>query len=81
MGIKLTRRGHSRSTLSKSILLDGEVAWDRHEEAVILKVDGVTDFNGPAKHDYTLLIPRRECALILKALAEAVLEKGDDSAS
>ena len=74
MAITVRRRGHARSTLSKEVHLSGEVSWDGDQKAITIKAEGVADFTGSAKHDYTVLIPRRECALILKAIADAVIE-------
>ena len=74
MGITLQRQGHSRSTETKSRDLGSKVEWDRRQKALVVSAYGIKDFTSHSTHDYEIVIPRRECALILQTLADAVLE-------
>lgn len=72
--MQIAREGHTRGTPTRMIKLDTvEINWDPEQKAIILTAEGVKDFSGAAKHNYTVAITRRECAMIQKVIADAVL--------
>ncbi len=82
MGIQVNRTAHVQSGDGYQIdLRDVEIEWDTDRSGIAIKSSGAPGFrhNGRSRFDYTILIPPRECALILQTLANAVLQKGVES--
>ena len=56
--------------------LGDSVEWVTKRQGLVVTAKGIKDFpRGYSKYDFTLEIPRRECALILQTLADAILKK------